>query len=93
MPSKARWRRIGLVADAFAQRMLVHRQIVVAHQMEPLDHVLAAIAARDPRRIADAKVNLAAREVQIFCDLTAGLAATDHQHGPVGQRLRVSIDR
>ena len=78
---------IGLVAHALAQRMLVHRQIVVAHQVQPLDHVLAAIAPRHPRRIADAQMHLAAGEMQILGDLAAGLSAAHHQHGAGGKHV------
>ena len=84
---------IGLVAHAFAQRMLVHRQIVVAHHVQPLDHVLAAVAPRHARRVADAEMHLAAGEMQILGDLAAGLAAADDQHGALRKRIRIAVVR
>lgn len=84
---------IGLVAHAFAQGVLMHRQIVIAHQVQPLDHILAAVAARHPRRVGDAQMNLAAGEMHILGDLAAGLAAADHQHGTRGQLFRIAVDR
>jgi hypothetical protein len=35
---------VGLVAHPLAQRMLVNRQIIVTHKVQPLDDILAAVA-------------------------------------------------
>src|SRR5258708_6955864 len=51
---------VGLVAHAFAHRVLMHRKVIRAHEGPPLDHLLAAITAPHPRRIADAQAHLAA---------------------------------
>ena len=73
--------------------MLVDRQIVIAHQVQPLDHVLAAVAASYARRVADAQVNFAAGEMQVFRDLAARLPAADHEHRALRKLLRVAIER
>ena len=73
--------------------MLVHRQIVIAHQMQPLDDVLAAIAPRHSRCIGDAEIDLAAGDMQVLGDLTAGLTAADNEHRALGQLRRVVVQR
>ncbi len=82
---------VGLVAHALAQGVLVHRQVVIAHQVQPLDHVLAAITPGHARSIANAEMDLAAGEMQVLGDLAAGLSAADNQHRAFGQRLRVAV--
>ena len=84
---------VGLVAHPLAQRVTVHRQIVVAHQMQPFDHILATVEAGDARRAADAQMHLAAVEMQVLGDLRPRLSGADHQHGAGRQRSRVPIVR
>ena len=47
---------------------------------QPGDDVPAAVAAGDPRRVADGEVHLAAGQVQVLGDLRAGLAGAHDQH-------------
>ncbi len=71
----------------------MHRKVIIAHEMQPFDHVLATITARHPRRIADAQVHLAAGEMKVLGDLAAGLPAADHQHCPWRELCRITIGR
>jgi hypothetical protein len=84
---------IGLITHTFAQRMLVDWQIVVAHQVQPLDDIFAAIAPRHSRCIADAEIDLATGDMQVLSDLTAGLTATNHQHRSLGKLGRIAVQR
>jgi len=71
---------VRVLADARAERVLLDRHLVVAHFVEPRDHVPAAIAPRDARRIADAEPHAPAGEVQVLGDLSAGLARAHDEH-------------
>ena len=73
--------------------MLVHRQIVLTEVRQPIHRVLAAIAARTPRRAADDQVGFPAVEVQVLGDLAAGLAAADHQNLTGGKLAAVAVSR
>ena len=70
MPSRARWRRsmsrppsrpghvvVGVGAHALLERMLVDRHVVVAHVVQPVDDVAAAVAPGRARRAAQAEVH------------------------------------
>ena len=82
---------VGVVAHALAQRVLVHGHVVVVHVGQPVDHVAAPVEACTARCIAHGQVHLAAGQVQVFGDLRSGLARAHHQHGAIGQRLRVAV--
>ena len=82
---------VGFLADFFAQRMLIDRQIVLAEVGQPVHRVLAAVAARAAGRAADDEVGLAAVEMQVLGDLAAGLAAADDQDLAGRQLAAVAI--
>ncbi len=84
---------VGVVAHAFAQRMLRDGHVVIVHVGQPVDHVLAAVEARAARRVAGGEVDLAPGQVQVFGDLRARLAAAHHQHRAIGQLRRVAVLR
>ena len=60
---------VGVVAHAFAQRVLVHAHVVVAHVGQPVDHVLAAVEAGAAWRVAGGQHHLAAGQMQVFGQL------------------------
>jgi len=82
---------VRVLTDARAERMLLHRHLVVAHVVEPCDNITAAIAPRDARRVADAEPNAPAGEVQVLRDLSAGLPRSDDEHLARRQLPRVAV--
>ncbi len=82
---------VGLCFDLILAEVLAHRNAVVAHVVQPGDHVTAPVEARDPRRGAHRQVHLAAGQVQVLGDLAAGLAGAHHQHRSLGQGVRITI--
>ena len=59
-----------------------------AELLEPPDQVVAAIAARQARGLADGEKHAAAGAVQLFGDLRARCAGADHEHGAVREVAR-----
>ena len=82
---------VRLGPDAFLLRMLVDRLVVVAHVIQPIDHIFAAITPRGARCTAHAQMDLPADQMQVLGDLAAGLAGTDDQHFSGRQQLRIFI--
>ncbi len=71
--------------------MLLHRHVVVLHVGQPVHYIPATVEARAARRLANGQEHLAARQVQVFRDLRAGLAGAHHQHAAFGQGLRATV--
>ena len=70
---------VGILAHLFLQAVLIHRQVVLAEVVEPFDRIAAAIHPRTTRCAADREMHFPTRKVQVFRDLTAGLATAHHQ--------------
>jgi hypothetical protein len=60
-------------------------------RIEPIDHILAAMAPGRAGRRTDAQVHLAPRQEQVFGDLAARLATAHHQHGTRGKLAWVAV--
>src|SRR5271156_3613953 len=82
---------IGLGANTFFLWMFVNWLVVIAHIIQPLDHVFSAIAPRRPRRASDAQMNPSSGQVQILCDLAARLSRATQEYFAGRQLLRVFV--
>ena len=67
------------------------RSVENSELLEPPNEVVAAIAARQARGLADREKYAAAGAVQLLGDLRAGRAGADHKHGAVRKLLRVEV--
>ena len=72
---------VGFGADAAGVGMVADRHGVVAHPVQPIDHIPAAVHPWGSRGAAHTEVHGAAGQVQVLRDLAAGLAAAHHQYG------------
>ena len=64
---------------------------VITHFLEPSDGVFAPVAARRARCIAEAEVDFATLEMEVFHDLHTGLAGADDQRLALGNLGRPFI--
>ncbi len=81
---------IRLAPNALLLRMLVDRLVVVAHVIQPIDDIFAAITPRGARGAAHAQMDAPA-QVQVLGDLAAGLAGTDHHDISGRQQLGIFV--
>ena len=63
----------------------------MAQFVKPVDRVATAIESRIPRRAVDDEMDFASRQMQIFRDLTAGLARADN-HDIAGGAIAAGDD-
>ena len=73
---------IGLVVDT---------DFVVAHFFQPGDGVFSAIEAGGTGGVAEAEVDLAAFDMEFFCQLTTGLAGANDDHFAGGDVVGVVV--
>src|SRR5258708_33645660 len=82
---------IGFRANPLLQWMLIYRHVVIAHLVQPIDHVFTAIPARGSGSAADAEMHLTTGQMELLCYLAARLTGADHQHFSGGQCSRISV--
>ncbi len=82
---------VGLLARRGPLRVLLDRQVVMPHVVQPGDDVPATVEARHARRITDREVHLTPRQVQILGDLRTRLAGADDEHRAIRQHGGVAV--
>src|SRR5437773_2460701 len=75
----------------FGERQPVGRNVEKADPIQPLEYILAAIAARSSARAACAQENLPATLIEFLGNLAARLRAADDEHRAFRQRFGIAI--